>query len=128
MIINKRTALARAIIMTHRFRANVDAEAPILILKDMARIVRYHVSRITPEDKETVKRFRYSIHLWEPCYETMRDREVIHIPDRGYYVSVSRSEYLLEDKVRTALAHERLRKSGFFGLVRKVVEGKKYLG
>lgn len=128
MVTGKRTALARAIIMIHLFRRNIDAGAPILILKDFARIIRYHVNRLTPQNKETVKRFRYSIHLREPCHETMKDREVIHILGHGYYVSISRSEYLLEDKIRTALAHERLRKSGFFELVRRVVEDRKYLG
>jgi len=122
--VNRRSALARALIMTDLFHRNVVmANAPSLITKDFVRIIRYHVKRLTKENKEIFKQF--SFHLVFPINGVPLDLEghpTIIIGNKTC-VGVTRDEYLLDDKLQTSIAMHNLEKSGFFGLVKKVVEG-----
>jgi len=122
--IGKRSALARALIMTDGLRRNVIAKAPLLIIKDFTRIIRYHIKRLSPEEKEIFKLFSFHLVLRGDDFVDfiVGERPVINV---GKYkcVAVTPTEYYLERKIRFSIAMCNLEKSGFFGLVKMVVEG-----
>jgi len=124
--IGRRTALARSIILTEIFRENIEAGAPSLIITDLRHLLEYHVGRISAADKPIFERFQFCLFCREDdCsqwLETLQgDREYIKIEGYGVLVAVSEEEYRTEKRIGLAIANKRLRDSGFFGLVKRVI-------
>jgi len=124
--IGRKTALARAIIMLDITRQNVDAQAPPLIMKDLIRILKYHIRRLSPRERKILKEFSFCLFFRKPDlgHQDMKGRWTIEIVGYGNVVPVSMREYYMEKKIRFAIAMRNLRNSGFFDLVGKVVEGR----
>lgn len=124
--INKRSPFIKTLIMIERLRQNSQAKAPLLILRDLARVTRYHIKRLSPQEKEDLKRFSFWLYFENNDFrndENFEGRDITEVKEGGYYVAVSALEYSIEKKVRFALAMLRLKRSGFIDLVRKVSDG-----
>jgi len=127
-VVGRRTALARAIILTDILRQNIEAEAIDRIVAELERLLDYHVNRLSDENKEVFSRFQYCLFFHNgrdrqaeiPC--DIDNRDCLRVEGYGLVVSITEKEYKIEKKVRIALANKSLKDSGFFGLVKRVVE------